>query len=71
MAMLDRCLTYRESNRRSKGREGPILGVNFTEVSVLTILFTIVLIDSNKLTKNNRIFKKIISLEISYVERPL
>ena len=48
VAMLERCLSYRESNKRSKERQGPILGVNFTEVSLLTILFTIIMVDSNK-----------------------
>ena len=29
------CPSYRESNKRSKERQGPTLGVRFTEVSVL------------------------------------
>ena len=32
---LERCPSYRKSNRRSKERQGPTLGVHFTEVSVL------------------------------------
>ena len=31
---LERCPSYRKSNRRSKERQGPTLGVRFTEVSV-------------------------------------
>ena len=32
---LERCPSYRKSNRRSKERKGPTLGVRFIEVSVL------------------------------------
>ena len=32
---LERCPSYRKSNRRSKERKGPTLGVRFTEVSIL------------------------------------
>ena len=30
----NKCPSYRESNKRSKERQGPILSVRFTEVSV-------------------------------------
>ena len=33
--VLERCPSYRESNKGSKERQGPTLGVRFTEVSVL------------------------------------
>ena len=33
--ILERCPSYRESNKGSKERWGPTLGVHFTEVSVL------------------------------------
>ena len=35
VSVLERCLSYRESNKESKERQGPTLGVCFTEVSVL------------------------------------
>ena len=35
MSVLERCPSYRESNKGSKERQGPTLGVRFTEVSVL------------------------------------
>ena len=48
MSVLERCPFYRESNKGSKERQGPTLGVRFTEVSVkrestvsLIISFTI------------------------------
>ena len=34
-SLLERCPSYRESNKRSKEKQGPTLGVHFTEVSVL------------------------------------
>ena len=34
MSVLERCPSYRESNKGSKERQGPTLGVRFTEVSV-------------------------------------
>ena len=34
MFILERCPSYRESNKRSKERQGPTLSVRFTEVSV-------------------------------------
>ena len=34
MSVLERCPSYRESNKRSKERQGPTLSVRFTEVSV-------------------------------------
>ena len=34
MSVLQRCPSYRESNKGSKERQGPTLGVRFTEVSV-------------------------------------
>ena len=34
MSVLERCLSNRESNKGSKERQGPILSVPFTEVSV-------------------------------------
>ena len=34
MSILERCPSYKESNKRSKERQGPTLGVRFTEVSV-------------------------------------
>ena len=34
MFVLERCPSFRESNKRSKERQGPILSVRFTEVSV-------------------------------------
>ena len=34
MSVLERCPSYRESNERSKERQGPTLSVCFTEVSV-------------------------------------
>ena len=33
MSVLQRCPSYRESNKESKERQGPTLGVRFTEVS--------------------------------------
>ena len=33
--VLQRCPSYRESNKGSKERQGPTLGVRFTKVSVL------------------------------------
>ena len=36
MSVLQGCLSYRESNKESKERQGPTLGVCFTEVSVLS-----------------------------------
>ena len=38
MSILERCPTYKESNKRSKERQGPTLGVRFTEVSVNRII---------------------------------
>ena len=35
MFVLQRCPSYRESNKGSKEKQGPTLGVRFTEVSVL------------------------------------
>ena len=35
MSFLERCPSYRESNKGNKQRQGPTLGVRFTEVSVL------------------------------------
>ena len=35
MSVLERCPSYRKSNKRSKEKQGPTLGVRFTEVSVL------------------------------------
>ena len=34
MFILERCPSYRESNKRSKERQGPTLGVRFTEVFI-------------------------------------
>ena len=34
MSIFERCPSYRESNKRSKERQGLTLGVRFTEVSV-------------------------------------
>ena len=34
MSVLERCLSYRESNKRSKKRQRPTLGVRLIEVSV-------------------------------------
>ena len=34
MSILERCPSYKESNKGSKERQGPTLGVRFTEVSV-------------------------------------
>ena len=34
MSVLERCPSYRESNKGSKERQGPTLSVRFTEVSV-------------------------------------
>ena len=34
MSVLQRCPSYRESNKGSKERQGPTLGVRFREVSV-------------------------------------
>ena len=34
MSVLERCLSYRESNKGSKERQGLALSVRFTEVSV-------------------------------------
>ena len=36
MSILQRCLSYRESNKGSNERQGPTLGVHFTEVSVVS-----------------------------------
>ena len=35
VSVLQRCPSYRESNKGSKERQGPTLGVCFTEMSVL------------------------------------
>ena len=35
MSVLERCPSYRESNKGSKKRQGPTLGVRFTKVAVL------------------------------------
>ena len=35
ISVVQRCLSYRESNKGSKERQGPAMGVRFTEVSVL------------------------------------
>ena len=34
MSILERCPSYKESNKRSKERQGPTLGVHLIEVSV-------------------------------------
>ena len=34
MSVLERCPSYRESNKGNKERQGPTLGVRYTEVSV-------------------------------------
>ena len=34
MSVLKRCLSYSESNKGSKERQGPTLSVRFTEVSI-------------------------------------
>ena len=34
MSVLERCPSYRDSNKGSKEKQGPTLGVRFTEVSV-------------------------------------
>ena len=34
MSVLERCPSYKESNKGNKQRQGPTLGVRFTEVSV-------------------------------------
>ena len=44
MSVSLRCPSYRESNKRSKERYGPTLGVYFTEVSVRAEL----IVDINK-----------------------
>ena len=35
VSVLERCPSYKESNKGNKQRQGPILGVHFTEVSCL------------------------------------
>ena len=35
VSILERCPSYKESNKGNKQRKGPTLGVRFTEVSVL------------------------------------
>ena len=37
MSVLERCPSYRESNKGSKERQGPTLGVRLREMSVLYI----------------------------------
>ena len=34
VSILERCPSYKESNKGNKKRQGPTLGVRFTEVSV-------------------------------------
>ena len=34
MSVLERCPSYRESNKGSNEKQGPTVGVRFTEVSV-------------------------------------
>ena len=34
VSVLERCPSYKESNKGNKQRQGPTLGVRFTEVSV-------------------------------------
>ena len=34
MSVLERCPSYKETNKGNKQRQGPTLGVRFTEVSV-------------------------------------
>ena len=47
MSVLERCPSYRESNKRNKERQGPTLGVRFTEVSVKR-QFTVIVIFSGQ-----------------------
>ena len=35
VSVLERCPSYRESNKGSEEKQGPTLGIRFTEVSVL------------------------------------
>ena len=37
MSVLERCPSYKESNKRSKERQGPTLGVRFTGVSLIEV----------------------------------
>ena len=37
MSILERCPSYKESNRRSKERQGPTLGVRFTGVRLIEV----------------------------------
>ena len=41
MSVLERCPSYRESNKGSKERQGPTLSVCFTEVSVIYFIVTV------------------------------
>ena len=56
MFPLERCPSYRKSNKGSKEKQGPTLGVHFTEVSVkreLTVEpFTTVIDFASTLAKN-------------------
>ena len=57
MSVLERCPSYRESNKGSKERQGPTLGVRFTEVSVKresTVPFFFLMRDPPLNTSNNR-----------------
>ena len=57
MSVLERCPSYRESNKRSKERQGPTLGVRFTGVHLIEVPVkreSTVCVKTNKMDKFNK-----------------
>ena len=55
MSVLERCLSYKESNKGNKQRQGPTLGVRLIEVSVMresTVIVFFFFIQKNSWRKN-------------------
>ena len=66
MSVLERCPSYKESNKGNKQRQGPTLGARFTEVSVkkesTVVQFTPVLRNLHSLLVQSGITYKILFL---------
>ena len=58
MSVLERCLSYKESNKGNKQRQGITLGVRFTEVSVKR--------ESTVHCTNNRPFVEVLEKSLFY-----
>jgi len=58
MSVLERCPSYRESNERSKGRQGPTLSVRLIEVSVKRESTVIILLQDESKINNTNCFNK-------------